>query len=201
MNDLSNSDDPLRRVLNEVSAGRLTVDEARTEVEAIFAQRVRAVRTTSSGNLPTTSKGMFFVGLGVLLFGGIFGAVGGFMGWTSFDFTKGTARTEGAVVRSERSGKNNNHVPIVRYVVEGKPYEVRGQIASNLSPAVGTKLGVLYKTAEPGRAQIDSFTERWLFPTVFGGIGGVVMLGGVGLLLKSLVGMLRRPAAERFTVG
>ncbi len=201
MNDLSSADDPLRRVLNEVSAGRLTVDEARTEIEAIVAQRVRAVRAAPAANLPTTSKGVFFVGLGLLLFGGIFGAVGGFMGWKSFDFTQATAHTEGTVVRSERSGKNNNHVPIVSYVVDGKPYEVRGQIASNLSPAVGTKLGVLYKTAEPGRAQIDSFTERWLFPTVFGGIGGVVMLGGLGLILKSLVGALRRPAAERFTVG
>lgn len=200
MNDSANSDDPLRRILTEVSLGRLTVDEAQSRVAALVAERARASRAASPLAGSASSKGMLIVGLCLLLFGGVFGAVGGFMGWKSYEFTQGTARTEGTVVRLERSGKNNNRIPVVSFTVEGKTHEVRGEIASNMSPAVGTKVDVLYKTNDPNRAQIDSFTERWLFPTVFGGIGGLVMLAGAGCILKGLVSALRRSVAERFTV-
>lgn len=55
---------------------------------------------------------------------------------------------------------------------------------SSSSPGVsrGERVDVIYDPDAPGEAAIDSFTQRFLFPLIFGGIGGLFAVIGAALL-------------------
>jgi hypothetical protein len=186
-------DKTLRSVLNELSMGRLTVDEAYGKIEGLTRPTVRS----SKPQMQSIGVGLF-----LLLFGAVFGAVGGIFAVKSLSFSHDAVQVEGTVVRHERSGNKGNRIPIVRYTVDGKEHELRGEIASNMPPALHSKVTVLYKTADPSQAQIDSFVQRWLFPLIFGGIGGLAGLIGLVVVMRSIAKRFRSAAgqSERFTV-
>jgi hypothetical protein len=186
-------DKTLRSVLTELSMGRLTVDEAYSKLDGLIRP---AARTKSR------SVGPLGVGLILLLIGTVFGGVGGFFAARSIAFGRDTAHAEGTVVRLERSGNKGNQIPIVRYTVDGREHEVRGDISSNMPPAVNSKVAVLYKTADPADAQINSFVERWLFPLIFCGIGGLLAMVGFVFILSAAIRKFVGSSgqSERFTV-
>jgi len=189
----SQRDTKLRDVLTELSMGRLTVDEAYAQIDGL---------ERPAAGPPKTPPNSFVAGLLVLLFGAIFSGVGGFFAYKSLGFSHDAEHVEGTVIRHERSGNKGNRVPVVRYEVAGKPYEIRGEIASNMPAAVHSKVNVIYKTADPAQAQIDSFVQRWLFPLIFGGVGGLVDLVGLTLIIRAIAAKFRSAtvASERFTV-
>lgn len=137
------------------------------------------------------------------LLGTVFLGVGYYTGRKTLDFRANGATTEGEVVRMIRKDKSSK--PEVKYAVNGIDYYVTGEISSK-PPAfhVGERVEILYKPDKPDDAVINSFSERWLFPIIFGGIGVVVGLAGWGILLVKTLSKLfasrSSPDDERFTV-
>lgn len=187
----------LRRLLEEVRAGRILSEDALPQIERL--RQIVADRAASSAAQSTTrpaassNAGFWIVGLVFSLTGGVFAAVGIGFGWNSRSFEVDTQRAEGVVVSFKHEKKTSK--PIVRYTVGGKEFTVVGRVGSKPSPyQLGDRIGVLYKVAAPEMAQIDSFTERWLFPVIFGGVGGLFCLSGLGMLVYRLL-KLRGAAA------
>lgn len=182
------ADDKLRSVLQELASGRLLVDEALVQVT-----RLRPAAGSHLGSAVVVKKqskgGLIIAGLILTVIGGIFGTVGGVFGYKTWRFEQMGHKVEGEVVRMQHGGgKSKGSKPVVAYVVSGKQYETVGTISSS-PPAwkVGEKATVYYNPDDPTDAQISGFVERWLFPVIFGGIGGVVASVGLVLLLTGVV--------------
>ena len=184
--ELTKHDSRLRAILTELSMGRLTVDEAYAQIDDLDKPSTRTKpQSTSIG-----------AGLLILLFGAVFSGVGLLFATKSVDFMRDSAQTEGTVIRHDRSGNKGSRTPIVRYTVDGQSHELRGEIASNSPPAVNSKLTIIYKTADPSQAQIDSFVQRWLFPLIFLGIGALVAVVGMIVTGRAVVQRLVARAAD-----
>jgi len=120
-------------------------------------------------------------GKAVLLLGGgaVLSAIGIFFGVGSWRATSGALRTGGKVIRMTDGG-----APVVRYQIGGQTFEVTGSVASDPpSYSVGEKVTVLYRPDRFGDGRIHSFTELWLFPVAFGGMGTLIALFGAGALM------------------
>lgn len=205
------NDDALRKILEDVSAGRTTVDDALWQIKnlalpASQAQAVAALMGTMVRQKTRARGGAWIAAFILLMIGGIFTAAGTAAGWRSLQFlVQEGSRAEGRVVRM--LSDDGSSKPVVMYTVAGQEYELIGTIGTS-PPAfrVGEVVTVIYRPNEPSYAVIDSFVERWLFALIFGGIG--VLLGSIGLLILlfkffSLFALLRpRPLVEgeRFTV-
>lgn len=213
MTDRTTRDRQLREVLEELSAGRLLTDEAFDRVKSLQDAAVAdaSADTWGSSTRPPTPKtpgGGIVAGLIMLLVGGILGCVGGFFASKSIRFELYGKQVEGQVIRMVHGGgKGKGSKPVVAYKVDGKPLEVEGSISSS-PPAYkqGDRAIVYYNPADPSDAQIGGFVERWLFPTVFGGIGSIVSIVGMtmflGGLLRTLFGSTpstHDPERDRFT--
>lgn len=198
MSNSSGPDDKLRNVLTELASGRLLVDEALAEVKRLSA----APKPQAAGTTHVKSSGKpgggLIVAVVFLLIGGIFSAVGGGFAVKSIRFQREGLRAPGTVVRLQSAGKGNTK-PVVKYVVDGKSYETIGTLASK--PAafdVGEKVDVFYMPDNPEHAQINGFVERWLFPTIFGGIGALLFVIGLFIVLGAIVRRLFRPLSADF---
>lgn len=176
--------DSLRKLLEDVAAGRILVEEAMTEVGRLrpSSSSPPSILITARRNSISTT-----VPLIVLLFAGGIGSVGGFFLWRTLHFEILGRTTEGKVIRMMHGGGSGNHSkPVVAYSVDGKDYEVTGLISSS-PPAwsIGDTAVVHYDPADPSAAQVSGFIERWLFPLIFGGLGAVVGCIGLGLLFAT----------------
>jgi hypothetical protein len=132
---------------------------------------------------PPLVKGTFVGAIGTCctLVGTVFLIFASTMGAKSWRLTDGALRTEGTVIRMERSLGQEGLAPVVRYRVDGKEHEVTSQMHS--SPAaytVGEKVTVLYQPGQPDVAGIDSFFDLWFSPLLFGGVGLVAVGVAVG---------------------
>jgi hypothetical protein len=200
------TDAELRRLLEDVAAGRVSVDQALPRIHLLrkdavgqFAQRMQPLDERQK------RAASWVVGVIFALIGTVFATIGIGFGWRSWDFEVGASRTPGTVIAMRRDGKNSR--PVVKYSVQGKEYEVVGTMSSNMNLyTVGEQIAVLYKPDKPENAQINAFSERWLFPAIFGGIGVVLGCIGWGLLLFKLGALFlsRKPKplaeSERFTI-
>jgi hypothetical protein len=76
--------------------------------------------------------------------------------------------------------------PLVRFRHDGQWIEFSDSEASN-PPAfhVGETVNVLYLESNPYDARIDSFISLWLAPTIFGGIGTILLALGTAMILRS----------------
>lgn len=203
-------DAELRKILDDVAAGRLTVDQALWQIKNLMppASQVRAVASLLGPALrqrTRTRGGAWIAGFILLLVGSIFTAAGTAVSWRSLQLLQGGQKADGVVVSMRHDGDSSK--PVVKYSVDGKEYEVVGTISTKPpSLHVGEQVQVVYRPGDPTYAVIDSFVERWLFPLIFGGIG--LLLGSIGLLILvakffSLFSLLRpKPLEEneRFTV-
>lgn len=152
-------------ILQEVAAGRLSTTEAAEQIRRLFVRQI----------YPPWAVTLFrILGIGFLIGGIAWGAY-------SASFGLGAAETRGTVVQVD-GGR-----PIVRYEVNGQVQSHRSPISSKPPAyAVGEQVSVLYRPENPGRAVINSFTDRWLFPTALAGMGLVLTLS-ISFILK-LVG-------------
>jgi hypothetical protein len=108
-----------------------------------------------------------------------------------------SARTEGTVIQLEPEVELIGHgipqageivwyeqvvvsYPVVEYQVEDRKYAYRPRSALR-TYNVGEKVPILYKVDRPGVARIDTFSDRWLAPLLFGGalvfLGVLIMAG------------------------
>jgi len=205
------NDVELRKILDDVAAGRTSVDDALWQIKnlALPTSQVRAVAALLGPMVRQRSKargGAWIAAFILLMIGGIFTVAGTAVSWRSLQFlVQEGSRAEGRVVRMLSDGGSSK--PVVMYVVNGQEYELIGTIGTK-PPAfhVGEVVTVIYRADDPSYAVIDAFVERWLFPLIFGGIG--VVLGSIGLVILlfkffSLLALLRpKPLveSERFTV-
>jgi Protein of unknown function (DUF3592) len=164
--------DGLEEILEDVRDRKIGVDEA--------AARVR--RSAARG---TSLKFFSPPPLIFQLAGGFSALIGIAFGCYSLSFAFGTVDVQGKVIRIE-SGS-----PVVQYDVNGMTHEYKSSISST-SPSyrVGEKVGVLYRPRDPSSAQINTFTDRWLFPTVF--TAGGIIFALLGTFAPRLIDHLNR---------
>jgi hypothetical protein len=161
--------DGLEGILTQVADRRIPIEDA--------AQQIRQL--AAKPHIPAWHGRVFQV------VGSLFALCGLCFCFHSLSFAIGTVEVPGTVIDIE-SGS-----PIVEYQVDGKRLTLRGAISST-SPRyrVGEKVGVVYRSKEPSRAQINSFTERWLFPLAFTGIGSLFAI--LGTCMPTLRDLLSR---------
>jgi Protein of unknown function (DUF3592) len=101
-------------------------------------------------------------------------------------FLRSSSACTGTVVSlTARPGEDNltAYAPIFTFVAtNGQQYTITADVASTTPEfKVGQSVPVLYKSANPDKAKIDSFWQLWLFPVVFGFLGS--FFTGVGYAL------------------
>lgn len=127
------------------------------------------------------------LGMGVSLtvsLGGIASAIwaltlGGSPLW-SINFCFGSVATHGTVVKVQDVGEGH-WSPVVAYEVDGKSYTIRGWAGSQRRSrwVVGEKVRVLYMHDQHDLGQIDSFFDRWYYPSAIIVIGVCLVAGGL----------------------
>lgn len=94
---------------------------------------------------------------------------GAYAGYVSWNLQTNGESIEGTVVRlneqSDSEGGCCTYVPVVEFDAGGRAYSFEGDTASD-PPAyrVGQRVPVIYDPSDPQTAQIDKWSERWLFP-------------------------------------
>lgn len=162
----------LESILEDVRNKRVSVDEAAAEIR----RRATISKIASPRLLMLQLAGAAFVAIGILI------------GCYSVSFAFGTVDVRGTVVRID------DGLPVVSYDVNGNAREYSPSIAFVPTPyKVGDKVRILYRVRQPWRAQIDTFTNRWLLPLAFIG-GGIVLILLVTLLMRLIEFVIRQPA-------
>lgn len=96
---------------------------------------------------------------------------GAYAGYTSWKLDNEGATTTGIVVELEESDDSEGgccvYSPVIEFEANGQTFTFEGDNAS-YPPAyeVGEQVEVIYNPADPGTAQINKWTERWLFPII-----------------------------------
>ena len=94
---------------------------------------------------------------------------GAYAGYVSWNLQTNGESIEGTVVRlneqSDSEGGCCTYVPVVEFDAGGRAYSFEGDTASD-PPAyrVGQRVPVIYDPSDPQTAQIDKWSELWLFP-------------------------------------
>ena len=124
--------------------------------------------------------GQRWVFLFLLLHGGVFLAVGIGTLVSTMNHLDNGVMTEGKVIELRQS--EDVVYPTVRFRVNGDAVEFEGAIGTGTgSYEIGQTVNVLYDVAQPKNATIRSFTDLWLFPLIFGGVGVIEYLIAFGM--------------------
>ena len=98
----------------------------------------------------------------------LWGVYAGYISWT---LEQNGETTVGRVTRLEESDSSDGgccvYSPVIEFVANGQTYSFEGDNAS-YPPAyeVGEDVNIIYDPANPDTAQINKWTERWLFPII-----------------------------------
>lgn len=115
-----------------------------------------------------------YIGCGIIfanLFFAAFCLWGAYAGYVSWGLEQNGERTTGVVTRLEESSSGDSgccvYSPVIEFEANGQTFSFEGGNASD-PPAydVGEQVPVLYDPADPNTAQINKWTERWLFPII-----------------------------------
>lgn len=96
---------------------------------------------------------------------------GVYAGYTSWTLDREGETATGTVVRLVESSDSEGgccvYSPVVEFEADGRTYSFEGDNASD-PPAykVGEQVDVIFDPADPDTAQINKWTERWLFPII-----------------------------------
>lgn len=111
----------------------------------------------------------------IMLFANLFFAGfclwGAYAGYISWKLEQEGVTTTGTVVRLEESDSAEGgccvYSPVIEFTADGQTYSFDGDTATD-PPAyeVGEEVSVLYHPDEPETAQINKWSERWLFPII-----------------------------------
>jgi len=110
-----------------------------------------------------------------IIFGNLFLAAfclwGAYAAYTSWRLQNEGQTTTGTVVRLEESNSSEGgccvYSPVIEFSANGQTHSFEGDNASD-PPAyeVGEVVSVIYDPTDPGTAQINKWSERWLFPII-----------------------------------
>lgn len=98
----------------------------------------------------------------------LWGVYAGYISWT---LEQNGETTVGRVTRLEESDSSEGdccvYSPVIEFAANGQTYSFEGDNAS-YPPAyeVGEDVNIIYDPANPDTAQINKWTERWLFPII-----------------------------------
>ena len=136
----------LETILDQVAKGQLSTTDA--------AEQIRNL--ASRPHIPRWFPRVF------RMMGATFAIVGIGFGCYSIVFGIGAKEVQGTVTEILDGS------PVVEYEVNGKAFSFQSSLSSTPPMySTGDKVSVLYRPNNPGWAQINSFTDRWLFPVVF----------------------------------
>jgi len=96
---------------------------------------------------------------------------GVYAGYISWQLEQNGETTTGIVVQMEASSCSEGgccvYSPVIEFVAGGQTFSFEGDTASD-PPAyeVGEAVSILYDPADPDTAQINKWSERWLFPLI-----------------------------------
>ena len=111
----------------------------------------------------------------IILFGNLFLAGfclwGAYAGYISWKLENEGVTTTGIVVQLEESNSAEGgccvYSPIVEFDAKGQTYSFDGETASDPPEyEVGQEVNVIYYPDDPNTAQINKWSERWLFPSI-----------------------------------
>jgi len=96
---------------------------------------------------------------------------GAYAAYTSWQLDQNGETTTGIVVALEESSTSEGgccvYSPVIEFSANGQTYTFEGDNASDPPAyAVGEQVNVIYDPADPDTAQINKWTERWLFPII-----------------------------------
>jgi uncharacterized protein DUF3592 len=110
-----------------------------------------------------------------IIFGNLFLAAfclwGAYAAYTSWRLQNEGQTTTGTVVRLEESSSSEGgccvYAPVIEFNTNSQTYSFEGDNASD-PPAyeVGEVVNVIYDPTDPSTAQINRWSERWLFPII-----------------------------------
>ena len=133
----------------------------------------------------------------VMFFGTLFLLAGIGLFVREYLFGREAISTTGTIVLvyATPDPEGETRTPVVEFQSPaGETIRFHGQSKSP-SPAKGTVVPVLFQPTNPKKAQIDTFADRWLFPTVFTSIGTALLLACLGL--RKLTGVIIAHANSR----
>ena len=160
----------LENILAQVANGTLAQDEA--------AKQIRDL--ADKPHIPVWCPRF------IRIIGALFAIIG--LGFTAYciQFSIGTKEVQGSVVEMVGFAGQS---PLVEYHVGGKRFTIQSAVSSS-PPAyiVGEKVSILYRPDDPTKAQINSFTERWLFPVAFTSCG--VMAFVMSFFLPKIISVM-----------
>ncbi len=130
----------------------------------------------------TSSKDPFsrLLKLAVCGLGTIFFVVGLGLAIREYSFGRQAVSSTGSIVdlRISDSGDGPNHYPIIEFKTnQGETIRFEG-LPTSPSPVKGTVVPVLYDPSDPNNARVNTFVDRWLFPSLFTPLGLVMLLSG-----------------------
>jgi hypothetical protein len=162
----------LEDILEDLSAGRLTVAEAAEQVRRQSPQMLhRPVRPRPRG------LGVVFLATGVVFLG-----MAGLIGVQSYQFMTNGVKTQGTV--TELNLKKGVPRPRYEYVVEGTTYSGAAVVGiKEPELKVGDEIEIEYLPDRPAESRVASWGERWNGTLALGVLGGFVTLLGLFILV------------------
>lgn len=118
------------------------------------------------------------------IFGAVFLLVGCTLLGREIRFGQAAQFAEGTIidVRVTENADGPNYSPVVEFSSQdGRIVHFQG-MSTSPKPVQGTRVTVLFDKSKPEEARIDSFVQRWLFPTLFTPVGLVLL--GIGAFWK-----------------
>ena len=115
-----------------------------------------------------------YIGCGMILANLFFAGFclwGAYATYISWQLEQNGETTTGTVVRLEESNSSEGgccvYSPVIEFDMNGQTFSFEGDNAS-YPPAyeVGENVSVLYDPSDPDTAQINKWSERWLFPLI-----------------------------------
>lgn len=173
----------LKEILQQVAEGSLDLDEAERRIRnsdpsAMSWKERLLLRAASHRQRSSWMMPLIFTGLGSIF--AVAGAVGLFRSW---DFASRGIETDGIVVNRVFTGgePNEGTTPIIRYKVGDKSYEFQGR--KSVAPDVGQEVRVAYLPDRPNEGQLATFQDRWMEPSMIGGLGSLFAIMGIAIFV------------------
>lgn len=147
---------------------------------------------------PMSGTGVLkLVGFIFIIIGGMFTLIGGGFGVENWLYVNNAQSTVGTVVGLDYSGGRSARIVVQYQPTSGQTIEASPGLRSNPPMAqVGETVKLYYQANNPTDIRLNNFVNLWLLPVIFGGIGIVFLIVGIGLaILGTVLGANRtRPA-------